>query len=221
MPGSGQPGINGALLKLFGATTGFSAKAEVRMLDDAGKETLGMEMDFAVLEGKVRAELDMSQVKSAEVKTEDLARLKQLGLDRVVTIVRPDKKSALVIYPALQAYTEAPMTPEAAAEMTADYKVQRTLLVKETIDRHPCEKCKVLLTGPKRDRQEAVVWFATDLKDFPVKVQLLQPDATVVMQFKDIKLSRPDAKLFGTPPATTKYPSVEALMRSKVPQSGR
>ena len=163
----------------------------------------------------------MSQIKSADVRPEDLAHLKQLGLDRVITVVLPERKSALIIYPALQAYVEAPMTPEAAAEMTADYTLQRTKLVKETIDQLACEKCKVILTGPKGDRQEAVVWFATGLKDFPVKVQMNQPDATVVMHFKDLRLSRPGVKEFEAPAGFAKYPSVEALLRLKVPRSGR
>jgi hypothetical protein len=221
VPGAGQAGVNGALLKLFGASTAFSAKADVRMLDAAGQETLSLVMDFALLNGEVRAEIDMAQLRSADLDAAALDRLKPLGLDRVVTVVRPGKKSALVIYPALRGYAETPMTVEAAAEFTTDYKMQRTLLVKETIGPYACEKSKVVLTPPKGARQEAVVWFAPGLKDFPVKVQMHQADATVVMQFRDLTLRRPDAKLFEAPAGYARHPSVEALVRLKVSQEGR
>lgn len=211
MPGAGQAGVNGALLKLFGATPAFSAKADVRTLDGAGQKTSSMVTDFALLNGEVRAEIDTGQMKSTELDETALARLKQMGLDRVVTLVRPGKQSALVISPALQACTEAPMAAETVAEFTRDYNVPRSLWIKETIGSYACEKCQGVLTGPKQGRQEAVVWFAPGLKDFPVKVQRHQTEATVVMQFREGALRRPDAKSFEAPPGFTKHPSVEAL----------
>src|SRR6266404_4038061 len=63
-PNANQASLNGAMMKLFGATTAFSSKAQVRMLDKAQKETMSMPMNFALLDHKIRLEVDLTQLKS-------------------------------------------------------------------------------------------------------------------------------------------------------------
>jgi len=215
-PGAEQAGLNGALLKLFAPTTAFSAQAEVRMLDRTGKETLSLTMGFAVIEGRVRVDLDMSKVRSAEIRPAQLAEFTRMGLDRVITVVRPDKKSALIIYPALKAYAEVPMTAETVTEWTTDYQVQKRRLGQEKVDGHPCERNRVTLTGKGSPPQTATVWNATDLAQFPIRIELNQPEATISLHYTEISRTRPAAKDFEPPPGTVRYESVERLVGSRI-----
>jgi hypothetical protein len=210
-----QAGLNAAMLKLFGDTTAFSAQAELTMLDLSHKETLRSIVHFALLDGKMRTELDMNQMKSTELSPEDLAGFKKMGLEKMITIVRPDRKSTLVIYPSLKGYAETPMSREQAADLATKFKVEKVLLGKEVIDGHPCEKSKVLLRGDKGEKYDAVVWNATDLNRFPLRIQMNQSDATVLMQFKEIKLTKPEANQFEAPASFARYDSVERLVRAK------
>jgi hypothetical protein len=212
-----QGGLNAAMLKLFGDTTAFSADAELTMQDLSHKETLRSIVHFALLDGKMRTELDMNQMKSTELSAEDLAGFKQMGLEKMITIVRPDRKSTLVIYPTLKGYAETPMSREQAADLATKFKVEKALLGKEVIDGHACEKSKVLLRGEKGEKHDAVVWNATDLNRFPLRIQMNQPDATVFMQFKQIKLTRPETNQFEAPANFARYDSVERLVRAKAP----
>ena len=98
-----QTGLNAAMTKLFGDFTAFSSKAEVRMLDPGDKESIALLMDFTLLDGKMRADIDMATLKNKEFPPEVFAQFKQMGMDRMTTVVRPDKKTTLLIYPALQA----------------------------------------------------------------------------------------------------------------------
>ena len=207
-------GLNASMLKLFGNFTGFSSKAVVRMLDKSDKETMNMSMNFALLDGKIRLDVDMAQVKSKELTPEMLAPLKQIGMDKMVSIVRPDRKATFVIYPSLQAYAEVPMSSEDAADLNKDFKVEKSKLSKETIDGHPCEKSKVTVTDGKGGKQEALVWNAADLKDFPVQMQMDQPEAKVVMTYKDIQMTKPEARQFEVPAGFTKHDSMEKLMQA-------
>src|SRR5262245_3201202 len=102
----GQAGLNAAMLKLFGNTTAFSSHSEARTLDKACKETMSLKMKFALLENKIRLDVDLAQLKSAEINPQMVASLKQVGMDKLVSIVRLDRKSTLVVYPTLRAYTE-------------------------------------------------------------------------------------------------------------------
>ncbi len=219
--GPEQAGVNGALLKLFAPTTAFSAQAEVRMLDKTGKETLSLTMGFAVLEGRVRVDLDMNKVRSAEIRPAQLAEFTRMGLNRVITVVRPDKKCAFIIYPALKAYAEVPMAPETVAEWTTDYRVQKNRLGQETIDGHPCERNRVTLTGKGSPPQTATVWNATDLAQFPVQIQLTQPETSIVLHYTAISRARPAAQDFEPPPGAVRYESVERLIGSKIGKGGQ
>ena len=213
MPGGNQAGLNAAMLKLFGTTTAFTSKASVRMLDKAQAETMSMTMDFAMLDGKVRAEIDLSQIKSKEMPPEAAASLKAMGMDKMVSVVLPEKKNTLVIYPSLRSYAEVPMSKDDASTMDTKYKIETTKLGTETLDGHACVKNKVLVTGEKGDKHEAVVWNATDMKDFPLQMQMNQNEATVVMRYSNVQLVRPDAKQFEAPTGFTKHASVEQMMQ--------
>ena len=65
-----------------------------------------MPMEFAVLDGKVRLDIDLSQVQSKDFTPSTLATLKQAGMDRMVSVFRPDKKVTYLIYPGVQSYQE-------------------------------------------------------------------------------------------------------------------
>src|SRR4051812_4459385 len=111
-PGAPQTGLNAAMMKLFGDINAFSSRAQVRMLDQSGAESMSLPITLAMLDGKVRAEVDLSQVKSKEMSAEVAGSLKQLGMDKMVSIIRPDRKSVFYVYPSLQAYAETPMSKE-------------------------------------------------------------------------------------------------------------
>jgi Domain of unknown function (DUF4412) len=216
IPGPSPADINAALSKLFGSTKAFSSKADVRMLDHAQKESMSTTMNFSLRDGNMRLELDLTQIKSKEMRPEDIASLKQMGMDKMISIIRPDKTNTLMICPSLRAYAEMPMSKEDAADLNKDLHVQKTRLGRETIDGHPCDKNKVIVTDEKGARHEAIVWNATDLKDFPIKMQINQKDATVVMHYKEIQLTKPDARQFEPPAGYTKHDSMEKLMQVAV-----
>src|ERR1051325_6770965 len=100
MPGNGFPGWNGAMTKLFGDVKAFSAKAEMRALDKAGKPSIQVPMDFALLDNQVRMDIDMTLLKGPQAPPDQVALLKQMSMDRVACIVTPEKKAMQLIFPA-------------------------------------------------------------------------------------------------------------------------
>src|SRR4051812_42568870 len=115
-------GLNAAMLKLFGELTAFSSKATLRTLDKTQKQTMFMPINFALLDGKVRMDIDLNQLKSAEMQAEALTMLKQMGMDKMTTIIRPDKKSTLLISPILQGYAEMPLSKQEADAANKKYQ---------------------------------------------------------------------------------------------------
>jgi hypothetical protein len=209
---SGAPatGINATMLKMFGDTKTFTAQANARLLDGNQKEISAIPMTMSMRDNKLRTEMDMSQVKGGSIPPEAAGMLKQVGMDRMVTLVRPDKKATIMLYPGLQSYAEVPFTEEEASEA----KVESTALGTETIDGHPCRKTKLTSSDAKGGKQEAIVWQATDLKNFPIQMQMAQRGNTLLVKFQSPKLEAPDASLFEVPTGYTKYPSLQALMQA-------
>lgn len=219
VPGGNQAGLNAAMLKLFGDVGGFTSKADVRLQEKGSPEVMTMTVDFAMRDGKVRMDLDMSSLKSKQLPPETLAAFKVAGLDKLATVVRPDRKSTLLIYPSVQGYAETPMSKDEVAGLDRKFKIEKTRLGRETIDGHSCEKNKVVVSADNGEKHEATVWYAADLRNFPLKVQMDQLQMTVVLQYRDVKLTQPDAGRFEPPAGFTKHPTVEHLMQNAMMRS--
>jgi hypothetical protein len=209
------PHFNGAMDKLFGENQSFSATLEMQMADAPGG---AMTMPGKIMfdSGKSRFEMDMTQAKGGQMPPDAATQLKAMGMDRMVMIGRPDKKAAYLVYPGMESYVENALSDSETTTAPGDFKVETTELGKDTVDGHPCVKNKVIVTDKDGTPHESTVWNATDLKNFPVKIQTTDQDHEITMLFKDITISTPDASLFEPPSAYTKYDSVQTLMRGQI-----
>ena len=217
MPGTPDAGMfSASLKKILGAHTAFSATTDVHIFNKTGEETTAMTMGFSTLGGNARIDVDTAALRTKDVPAEMIAQFKSMGMDKMCTIVRPDKKVTYVIYPGLRSFAEIPMSAEDAAARADDLALEKSLFGKETIDGHPTQKTKAVLTGKNKERKEYLVWYATDLKDFPVKLQLTEGSTTMVMTFRGIKLVAPEAKQFEATAGYTRHPSIEQLVQTEL-----
>ena len=125
--------------------------------------------------------------------------MKQAGWDRLVSVFRPDKKATYIIYPGVQSYQEVALVKGETEAAEKGLKLEKTALGKETIDGHPCVKNKAIITNGKAPVLEAVTWNATDLKDFPVRIEMKEKGNTARMCFSQVRFVKPDAKQFDVP----------------------
>lgn len=212
----GAAGMNASMVRLFGSNTNFIAKAEARVVDKKQQETTSMLMGFEMLAGKIRVDVNMADVKSREMPPEFVATMTKMGMGEMTTILLPDQKVIISIYPGLKSYAESPMPKDDIEASTKQYKIEKTRLGKETIDGHACEKDSVTLTDTAGTKDHITVWYAADLKDFPIQMQIPTDDSTLTMKFKDVKLGRPETSRFQAPPGLAKFDSVNALMYDAV-----
>jgi hypothetical protein len=199
LPGGSAGGVNAALTLLFGNTTAFTSKVEAQILDASHKESLRMPMNFAELDTKTRVEIDVSQIQSRSLSAQQVKEMKDAGLGKIVSIIRPDKKVSYILYPGVQSYTIVPMPKEESDVLASKLKINKTELGRETVDGHPCVKRHVTVANGERTVLDAVTWNATDLKDFPVQIQTQDKGNTSILHFRQIQFTRPEAKLFEIP----------------------
>ena len=201
-PGS-PGGVNAALTKLFGPIPSFTARVEVQVLESSRQEVLRMPMNFAFLDGKVRLEIDVAQIRNRNVSPRQLAALRQAGRGKIVTVIRPDKRASYIIYPGARSYSIVPMPREEANAVGKNLKVEKTALGKETLDGHPCVRNQVAVRDADRVVLEATTWNASDLKDFPLQIQTKDKGNTSILRFSKIQFINTDARQFELPGSYT------------------
>jgi hypothetical protein len=209
------PSFGGAMDKLFGENQTYTANLEFQSTDKSG-ESVAMPGKISFDNGKSRFEMNMSEIKSAKMSPETGAQMKQMGMDQMISINQPDKKVVFLVYPGMQSYVENKMTDAKTGAPMSDFKIEVTELGKETMDGHPCVKNKVIVTDKDGVKHESTVWNATDLKNFPVKIQTEENGSTVTMSFKNVSLAKPDASAFEVPAGYTKYDSMQAMMQQQM-----
>jgi hypothetical protein len=214
------PGWNAAMTRLFGDIHAFTAKAELRVLDKTGKESIRVPINFALLDRRVRMDIEMTQMKGPQAPPEQIASLKQLAMDRLACIIRPDTKMTQILFPSLTAYVEMPLPEEEAAALNADLKMEKNPLGRETIDGHSCAKQRVVMTDKRGQKFEFIVWYAADLKDFPLQAQLNDAGANVVIRYQNVQFDRPDKKQFDAPSGYTRHKDFIQLMQAAALKHG-
>jgi len=213
LPGPGTPaGLNLQLLRLFGSVTAFTARANIRVVDAAQKEVFSAPMDFSVLDNKIRIEMELTDIKYKDLPAALASSLKQLGLSKVVSLVRPDKQASYVIYPEQKLYLNMPLAKGDAEAAQKPAKIEKTAIGPDTLEGKACEKSKVVLKQEGGRTLEAFVWTTPETKEFPVQVESTDGGNTSTIHFKDVRFEKPDAARFDVPTAFTSYKSYPEFM---------
>ena len=211
---NGGPRLGGATGKLFGENQSYTATLEIQTPDSQGN-TVTVPGKIIFDSGKSRFEMNMSDVQGGKMQPGTAAQMKQMGMDQMVSLTLPDKKTAYFIYPGMKSYVARTMNDEAAAAID-DYKVATTELGKETLDGHDCTKNKVVVTGKDGAAHEFTVWNAGDLKKFPLKIETTEEGQSSTMLFKNVSLAKPDASAFDLPSGYTKYDNLQTMMQMEM-----
>lgn len=207
-------GVNAAFTLLFGDVKAFTAEAAVTVHDRQDKELVNTPMTFQVDQMKIRMDMDMTRLKSKDLPPAAAEGLKQMGMDKVISLLLPERQSSYLIYPGLKSYLKAPLKEEDQVTSTAGYKVQREKAGTETIAGRACVRYRVTVTDAKGKKQEATTWNAADLKDFPVQIQMNDGENLMTMRFSEIKLVPPGPGAFALPTGYTEYDSPQAMMQA-------
>jgi hypothetical protein len=209
--GQTMGGSDAGMEKLYGSNQTFSATLLMQVSNGVSPITMSGKMSFD--HGSSRTEMDMADMKGGGIPPEAMTQMKSMGLDHMVTVSQSGKKVVYVIYPNAQSYAEmAP--PDSTVITTNDSQVDITELGKETMDGHPCIKNKAVITDQQGNKHQFTVWNATDLKNFPVKIEMNEQGNAITVSYQNISFSKPDVSSFSPPTGYTKYDSVPEMMQS-------
>jgi hypothetical protein len=214
IPFSQTAGVNSILPHLLGSLRGFSSEAHVVMKQKDLTNQMEMTMELMYLQGKMRAEINMNRVKTADLRPQMIAGLREIGMDRVITITDPNAEHTLIIYPNLKAYIHAPPLQKDQPEV----QVEKNKLGEKVMEGHLCHHYEVTLTPPlnARNPQKIQTWEAVDLGNFPLQIKISQKTSDVTVLFINPNLDLPEISSFQPPSNFTQYPTMEKVMENAV-----
>jgi hypothetical protein len=216
-PGSGPGGVS--LTQFFGANNAFSADCELAVTNSDNIQVVSGTMKYAMLGNKVRTEVDMTKMNNSQAPVDAIQNLQKMGMAKALSITRPDQKLVYLIYPDLKSYAHVPAPAAVQPPTNGTPQIQLTKLGAETIDGHPCVKNQATVTGDDGQSHQAILWNATDLKNFPLQIQSTEQGMTANMHFKNINLTRPAAALFDPPTGYTAYDDMQSMMLAVMQKS--
>ena len=217
---SANSSADNALTKVFGTNLNFSATMEMRVKQQAQDDNVTMSGKIFFANGNSRTEMDMTKITGSKMPPHAADQMKAMGMDQMISISRNDTKTVYMIYPGLESY--AKLTAPDAGSSVNDSKVETTELGKETVDGHPCVKKQYTVTNSKPGESLVLVaWNATDLKNYPVKIELNSGSdkkfpTTTTLHFVDINPAQPAASLFEPPLGYRVYTDIQAMMQTEM-----
>jgi hypothetical protein len=209
-----SPGLNAALVRLLGDHRAFTARLDLKIVDAQGKVVLSAPMAFSTLNGSMRGDMDVSRLESKDLPALAASAARSVGMNEVITLVRPDKQETYLLYPAFSACIVAPIDPEDVEALKKPAAIQKTPLQRETLDGHPCVKNRVVVTEPDGRHHEATVWEAEDMNRFPLRIQTVDDTDTITLNFRQVKFQAPRAADFDLPAGTARYADSQELSQA-------
>lgn len=215
---SQAPFLAAALSEFFSDTRAFTAGVELTVSGQGGGEGMKLPFGVAMADGKMRWELNLANVKSAELPPEALNGIKDMGLDRLFFIYQPGKPLTLG-FPGMKSFVEMAVPKPEGVQQQAQEKVgrlEKKELGRENIAGQPTVKYAVKVPG---DDGAATVWQATNLQNLPVKIAITKAQQTYQLQLSNIRLGQPDAAYFAVPAGFAKQTDMNAVIQAAAMKS--
>lgn len=206
-------GVDSAMIKLFGDSPTFTGTATVQVLDANRTESLRMPATFNALNGKFRLDVDKGQIKSSLLPPGTVKLDQRIGTDRVSSVTRIDTHMIYIIYPNAQSYVNMPLMGQDA--IPANQRLTRSAVGHEKVNGHACVKNHCVVKNDKgATLLDALTWNASDLQDFPLRIETKESGRTTVMQFQQVSFARPDARLFEPPAGYQRFNDQNTLLEA-------
>lgn len=209
--GPASTGVSASLLRLFGTNNAFTAQAEMRMLGKDNKELVSLPMNFALTGNKIRVTVDMNQMRNT-LRPDATAQMKPLGLDQIVSIIRPESRTNLILFPKLRAYLKLEMPANEAEAFLKRAKLERANVGKEKMEGYNCIKQRVTITDADGQKSEATVWIAPELRNFPVCVATREKEGVVTVRFRKIQFGAVAPSQFEPPAGFAEFNDLQMLV---------
>lgn len=150
------------------------------------------------------------------------------GGDKMIMIVRHDKKVSWTLMPAEKMYMEMGLSQAGPGQPPdpSQYQIEQTVIGPETVNGVSTTKSKIIMTGPNGEKMGGFMWMTKE--NIMMKMDAIAIDANQKHRFKteltNLKIGKQDPKLFEIPPGYEKVsmgmPDMSSMMESEAGEAG-
>jgi hypothetical protein len=169
----------------------FYAVVHSVSLNKSDNKSWVMDAPLWITGPKMKMEMDMTKMMEASGGKD----ASKSPMSKMTMLNRGDKKTGYTLYPNVQKY----MVHTDAEEQDEKPKVEKTKVGSETIDGHPCDKFKVVITYKSEKPQVGFIWNARDLGGMTIKSEVENNDYKMTTELKKIVLKSSPASVFEIP----------------------
>jgi hypothetical protein len=169
----------------------FYAVVHSVSLNKSDNKSWVMDAPLWITGPKMKMEMDLTKMFQASGGKD----ASQSPMSRMTVLNRGDKKTGYTLYPNVQKYMVNTDT-EVQGEKP---KVEKTKVGSESIDGHPCDKYKVVITYKSEKPQEGFIWNARDLGGMTIKSEVENKDFKMTTELKNIVMKSSPASVFEIP----------------------
>jgi len=207
------PKMKGVFSKILSDTPNFSANAVIGLFDATNRMLAKMPMHFDLSPERMREEID---VMNMPFPLEWREAVKKGHIDKIAIITQVDTKKVYILFPGIQAYQEFPISDSVLSEFQTranDVKIEKVDVGQETIEGHPCIQTKMTVTETNKPPEFAILRCATDLQNFPIRMDVYTKTSTTRFIFEDVHVGPPAAELFEVPSDYRAFANTAEIMR--------
>ena len=210
------PFFAAALTPLLSEPRPFSARAQWIFFADSPEDRTTVAMTLAMSAGQMRWDLNLEDSPREQFLPGALAALKGMKMERIALYLQPNR-AVQVAFPGAEAVVVIPLPKEQrvvekAGEQAAN--LEQTAVARETIDGHPCVKYRLQVATSKTTTESAFVWRATDLENFPLRLEIRFGTESHVLQFKHPSFAKLADGHLTPPPKFKRYADLDTLLQS-------
>ena len=205
-----------ALTPLLSQPRPFSARVEWIFFADSPEDRTAVPMTLTMNGGAMRWDLNLEDSPRENFLPGALPALKGMKMERISLYLQPGR-AVQVVFPGAESVVVIPLPKDQRVVEKAGEQAEQltqTAVAREVIDGQPCVKYRLKVPTTKTTTEEAFVWRATALENFPLRLQIRFGSESHVLQFKNPSFAKIEPAQL-TPPAKFKrFADLETMFQS-------
>ena len=198
--------VDTALAKIMGSVGDFHAQGWLEFWTTNSGQFDFKQFPFTMqmLEGRIRTELDLSQIPNRFEKDGTWSTMRQIGIDKITSVTLPKLTTMKIIFPVQQAYVTQGLAQKDAPEHIK--LVNHVLVGPERLKDRVYNKYSANLEYLTGNSVPVEIWQdPSGVKNYPAFIKIKQSTSAVSVRFAHLQRGKVPVENFDTPEEYSQY----------------
>lgn len=206
--------VDTALAKLMKDAGDFFATGTMEFwsTNSGQMEVKRFPFSLSVLEGRIRTELDLRYIPEVFDKTGTWSTMKQIGINRIVTVTLPRLSTVKVMFPSAESYVTQGLH---ASDVPSYMRVIKQLVGPENLSKKVYNKYTGFLDYNTGDQIPVEIWQGQTTGSLPEYMKINHKTGNAVTIHLDrVQRGKVPIKMFDTPESYSQYSDMGVMLQT-------